>query len=321
MHDPAFWTELLDIVLNRFLPGQLYGVAILPRSEKGPVTLGSHIHLTQNTTEAWLREYLEPLLAKMEEDYDEEFSIDTKIKIRDLGPIEQPIIPSPIKPSKSLNASTQVILQALKESNTLANASMQGLLKGNQQVLKAIQAQAQTPPVNWTPIIQGAISGLGQAFGLTVAPIAVTQDTQPTASPVPAPSVSKLDAINSRIDKLETILSQLSTTTASLSQGFNQLSLTVANLSDGFNTLTKLVAAQGQSGSSDSNTSNGSSSSPSSNGSPGSPMTSGEFKAGPCLVTNLEGNLVDKRQLAAKVEAQTFQPDLPAWQTAKPKYQ
>lgn len=76
----------LWILFKTYLsPGRQYGILISPRSDKGPVFLGPLVLITKETSEEWLREHYEPILKKLEENYDEEFQIDTKIKIKDMG--------------------------------------------------------------------------------------------------------------------------------------------------------------------------------------------------------------------------------------------
>jgi hypothetical protein len=89
MHDEGFWSQLMDFIHRSLSPGRLYGALIQPRSEKGPVSLGPLVQLQTNTTEEWLRNHFEPILIKNEDDYDEEFTLDTKIKFIDLGSISQ----------------------------------------------------------------------------------------------------------------------------------------------------------------------------------------------------------------------------------------
>ena len=54
---------------------------------------GPMIQLQTNTTEEWLRNHFEPILIKLEEDYNEEFTLDTKIQMREFGFIDQPSTP------------------------------------------------------------------------------------------------------------------------------------------------------------------------------------------------------------------------------------
>jgi len=85
MHDSNFWQELMNFIQKYLSPGRHYGILISPRSDKGPVILGPLVLITKETSEEWLRDHFVPLLNKMEEKYDEEFQIDTKIKIKDMG--------------------------------------------------------------------------------------------------------------------------------------------------------------------------------------------------------------------------------------------
>jgi len=59
-----------------------------------------------------------PILQKIEEDYNEEFNNDTRVKIRDLGPIESPRpVPTPRTPRSSPPRSqTNAILEAMQSS-------------------------------------------------------------------------------------------------------------------------------------------------------------------------------------------------------------
>lgn len=92
----------------------------------------------------------------MEEDYDEEFSLDTKIKLVDISQDQTSNI-STSKKRISKNKDTEAILQAM-------------------------QTQQAQPIVNWTPLIQAVATAVPAMVGVPVAPVN-QQPTQTTAAP------------------------------------------------------------------------------------------------------------------------------------------
>jgi hypothetical protein len=97
-----------------------------------PVTLGTMEHISSDTTLDWLENIFMPLLARLEEDYNEEFDLDTRVKIRDLGALESPPTPRPSPSPKE--SQTRTLLSAIENSNkTLIEAMQtqsQALLEG-----------------------------------------------------------------------------------------------------------------------------------------------------------------------------------------------
>ncbi len=245
MHSPNFWSELIHIIRNNLAPGHRYGALICPRSEKGPITLGPLVHFTTETTEEWLRNHFEPILAKKEEDYNEEFSLDTKIKLIDLGSISQRTPSSPTSATKKVYSKTTSSSQILQAMQTMQETQ----IAQTNAILEAIKTQQQSPTLNWTPLIQAVATAIPAVVGVPVSlatPNPVTP-ASPTTSTTPAAPVSEiqaqLESLTSTVNTLALTQREQSKTLESLSQGFNNLTNTVAQLSQGFNTLTQIVAA------------------------------------------------------------------------------
>lgn len=99
------------------------------------------------------------ILAKLEDEYNEQFLVCTYVKVVDITdvpsnrPPEQKV--RPITPKLTQGA----MIQSILETNTK-------ILESHTQVLEAIKAIAQGPKPQeitaaWTPLIQGIVTGVG----------------------------------------------------------------------------------------------------------------------------------------------------------------
>jgi hypothetical protein len=102
----------------------------------------------------------------MEEDYNEDFCGQTRVKIRPLPPTPT-AVPAP---KRSSGSQTQVILEShrhlLEVMQAQTNAFIQTQATQTNAILEAIKAQPQPSlisGVDWTPILQGALSVAAQA--------------------------------------------------------------------------------------------------------------------------------------------------------------
>lgn len=153
--------------------------------------------------------------------------------------------------------------------------------------IKSIPAQTQTPvlgSINWTPIIQGVVSGVATSFGATVNfPTATavlsskpssSLETSPPITPSPTtanltPLETRISTLESKFGSLESAMTQLTSTVSTMAQGQTQLteamtamSDTVSHMGQIFSVLTS-VKRGGSSSSSPASTPSGAPSSPS----------------------------------------------------------
>jgi hypothetical protein len=97
------------------------------------------VHVSSQTTLEWLENHFMPILQQLEEDYDDYFDIDTRVKARDLGPIESP----QTTPTPSTRASSnRAIIKAIKESNNSLKESFKDL---KEAILETRQPSPQVP--------------------------------------------------------------------------------------------------------------------------------------------------------------------------------
>jgi hypothetical protein len=174
------------------------------------------------------------------------------------------------------------MVQSNLEITDSISQMIQAMQQSNAQVLDTIKSQQQTPPLNWTPLIQAIATAIPAVVGVPVqiaTPMATPTPQTPTTPAAPASKVvppAETAMLTSRMDKLEILITQqskvletMSSTVSQLSQGFNTLSgtvsqqgTTISQLSQGFNTLSQIVAASSGIPSNGSNSSNGSSTPP-----------------------------------------------------------
>ena len=214
-----------------------------------------------------LREHFEPIIAQQEDDYNEQFCLDTQVQVRNLTKVEGPVQISPI-------------LNAIKSQNkTITNA----ILKSNQAIVEAIQTSKPAPSplteVNWTPLIQAVATGLAQAFGAQVSfPTTPSPTTAPAAVSSAAQTPGEVQTLNTRLDRLEQLIQQhlpqhpaQSQVPQEIISRLNKLEKMVVNqveaqtqLTNTVNTLTKAVTQliQSQASNGSNNGSNNSGSSP-----------------------------------------------------------
>jgi hypothetical protein len=217
MHDPAFWQDLLQFI-QKLTPGALFGMLIQPRSEKGLSTLGPLVLVTSETTEEWLKSHFIPLLEKLEEDYNEEFKLDTKIRMKFIGQKEGSVVSSSIGASKARGrSSNSIVLEAIQ---TLAKSQA----TQTQALLEAIKAQNRTTQTNypWMEIGKGIATAVAPFFGASInfTPSPAPTPTAQTPGEVQVTNTQPLEAqmkalqdnnstLENRIANLETKLSSI----------------------------------------------------------------------------------------------------------------
>jgi flagellar biosynthesis/type III secretory pathway chaperone len=153
------------------------------------------------------------------------------------------------------------LTESIQQSNSHLIQAMQQQTNTVLEAFKVSQPIHPLPSIDWTPVMQGALTGLAKAFGaqVTFTPTTPTHAPTPTAAPASSPP-------DPLVAQLSQAVSQQGQTLDTLTQGFNTLNQTVTQLSQAVTqqgkTLEALtqVLAQLASNKSGSNSSNGSSS-------------------------------------------------------------
>jgi hypothetical protein len=124
----------------------------------------------------------------------------------------------------------------------------QSILKSNAQILEAIKLQTTASSIDWTPIVQAAISGISQAFGAKVTFTSPSVDLSADHAATAPAEVQRPSSVQVQIDKLASevsnqnkILAQLSSTVDQVAKTQAQQAEMISQLSQGFNTLAQLV--------------------------------------------------------------------------------
>lgn len=212
-----------------------------------------------------LREHFEPIIAQQEDDYNEEFCLETRVKIVNLTGVDSS---SATKTTKTRTTQSALILEAIQQSNATMQSQSNAILQSNAQILEAMKSQSQASAINWAPLIQAVAIAIPAVVGVQVAPLqtptptptpaAPVITTLPSTDPILARLETKLEAVSNTVAQLQTATSPTPSTppiTDLILAKLEALTNTVNNLSQGFNTLTQIVAQMQASG----NPSNGSS--------------------------------------------------------------
>jgi hypothetical protein len=142
-HDGNFWTELEEL-LRSLTSGENYAILLQPQFESGMrKTLGGSFHTNNNPNMQILIEHFNPIITDHENDYNEEFCIDTRVEILNISEGSSP------PASKHVN-NANAVLEAMQ-------AQTNAILQSNAQILEAIKVQSTSPlaGLNWTNIAQG----------------------------------------------------------------------------------------------------------------------------------------------------------------------
>jgi len=180
-HDDNFWDQIAA-VLHSLAPGENYAILIQPQFSNGShVTLDGSFLTDNDPDMTKFREHFNPFIVKLEDDYNDKFCGETRIKIRNFtDSYNAKDIPSPsLKPSRAKAPSQTQILQAMQQQT---NAILESNRESNRAILEAMKASQ--PALNWQPIVQGALTGLAQAFGAQLSfpsPVPTTPSTPPQA--------------------------------------------------------------------------------------------------------------------------------------------
>ena len=235
--DPDFWDPFMKLVIARLNPKRKYGLLIQPRSYSATITLVTSVVTDASATEDWFKDHFNPILQRMEDDYDDFFDLDTRIQIRDIGPLETTTsipTPTPTPPTTTKKRATKNSdnLQAMQ---VLTDA----ILKSNQDqtnaILEAIKVQnTSQPSINWTPLVQAVATAIPAVLGVPVQP---TPTPAVTSSPVqqqpaaqPPLEVGVIQALQAKITKLDTKVDKIASTQYLLVQTQAQLTSTVNNI-------------------------------------------------------------------------------------------
>src|ERR1044072_7029477 len=234
-HDNNFWNQIAAI-LRSLSPGEKYAILIQPQFSNGShATLDGSFLTNSNPDMNKLREHFEPFIVKMEDDYNEEFCGETRIKIRN---VTETGVPSPVPKSRTPSQTSQ-ILQAMQ---TMQNTQLQAMQTQTNALLEAIKVSQPAPSplggINWQPIIQGALTGVAQSFGAQVSFPSPTT-TQTTAASESVDKSSTFKAMQTQLESLTTSVSQQSKNLESLTTTVQQLSSTVAQQGNILNQLSQ----------------------------------------------------------------------------------
>jgi uncharacterized coiled-coil protein SlyX len=95
------------------------------------------------------------------------------------------------------------------------------------RMVDAIKSTSTSQPssFNWTPVVQGLVSGVAQSFGASVNfPQQYVSPTMPTStSPAPIALEDRITALESKFGNLDSALTQLTSSVTQLTNGQNQL--------------------------------------------------------------------------------------------------
>jgi hypothetical protein len=222
MHASNFWEEFQTYIINDLTPGRLYGILLQPRNKIRTVTVGTSFNLDSTSLLDRLEEAFMPILQQMEEEYNEDFNLDTRVKIRDLGPIEPTKAPAPA-PRKTRVPATQtnVILQAMQDNN---KTMLQAMQAQTDAMLQAFKTQQTQPTLNWTPLIQAVASAVPAMVGVPVSIAQPVPTTAPPAPVAPTATITPQPAATASTDPgLLAQLDSLAKGQASLAQRLNTL--------------------------------------------------------------------------------------------------
>nr|YP_008474718.1 truncated DNA polymerase [Glomus cerebriforme]AGJ98100.1 truncated DNA polymerase [Glomus cerebriforme] len=197
-HCNTFWDEV-ERLIRGLAPNTKYCILLQPEFSNGKrVTLGSSFLTDNDPNMEAMKEHFTPLITKLEDDYNEDFCGQTRVKVRSTltSPGTQPAPKSAKRPTtaqiletmqSSMQAQTNAIIEAIK--NTPQPTPSPSLLAG----------------VDWTPILQAGVSALASTLGIQVSAPTPTPTPQPSAAT--APGEVQTTAINSRLDRMEDLIS------------------------------------------------------------------------------------------------------------------
>jgi hypothetical protein len=168
------------------MPGEKYGILLQPQFENGGrKTLGGSFHTSNNPNMQALREHFEPIIAQQEDEYNEDFCLETRVKIVNLFGVYSSSTTQTSKTTKTRTTQSAMILEAIQQSNVSMQAQTNAILQSNAQILEAMRSQTQAPTINWTPLIQAVATAIPAVVGVSVQPVQ-TPATQPiTQTPTP----------------------------------------------------------------------------------------------------------------------------------------
>jgi hypothetical protein len=299
IHSSSFFEELMKIV-NWLLQGVSGGKfnlmieAVLDGNRFR--TVGKSFIITSGTTlselESFLNPYIESFEAQSGGGESGPQTFESRLRIVNISSAPNPeqipftSDPANVQWSKDVKAETKArrrpapTLSAINSGFETMNSKLESLNKGFEQLANVLQSQPKvTQPVaqpsiisgvDWTPIVQSVIAGIGTAFG---AQVSFSQSASKVATPLEksAPLTSSpqspinLTKIEARLDNLENNLNSVQTSLHSVTQNLSsqienlaksqvQTNSQVSSLAQALETFIK---AQTPSKSSNSNDSNG----------------------------------------------------------------
>jgi hypothetical protein len=298
IHASNFFEALEELITKlHSSPEEQFSIILQPILSNGQNrTLGHSFSTNIQPKMDNLKEWLQPLIDTFEAQSgsgDGKFTDSTLAIIRNVTDLPEPqatpISSSPAnveaikqikadarkgaKAQKRASSSVQVqTLDAVTQFSSNLNSGFAQLSTqmstGLDRVVDAIKSQpsvAQTPNLgtfNWSPVVQGLVSGVAAAFGGTVNfPSATPTPSFPSSAPVATPTafdtqISTLEA------KVETLTSTVNRLANSQKLANSQISSLTSNMNTLSATLQAFIAASTPKGSSDSNGSSSSSNEP-----------------------------------------------------------
>lgn len=256
-HQEQFWEDLKER-FAQLHPNTAYAILFHPSSAHGMVTLGNSILVDRNSDLSQIRTHIETILARHEEDYEEDFIFTCQVKVKEIGPQVKerkpstsvprtsppPIQPAPIEAGPQINtiSSSPQTLKTLQSMNT----SISSMASEIHQIYLAERRQERRSQ-GYERLAESLAMGIEKLLNLpsssaigsspvTPTPVAPSSDPFATSSP-------RQDVI---LEQLSQGFNSLTSTVTTLTQGFNNLSSTVNQLTQGFATLSSTVESQGQ---------------------------------------------------------------------------
>lgn len=264
----AYWTYISPITSGDFFdklevlikgltsdPSRLFAIIIQPEFSSGQRrTLGHSFHINCEPKMNDLRDWLQPLIDNFEAQSGGDelgpLSLRTFISITDITGIPEPEA-RPISSSPANVAHIKTVRDETKRATdrsrkaaptVSAIASLESKLDtGFKEMIQAIKSQpsaANPAPsplggVNWTPIIQGLITGVASSLGASVNFPTTTQASVPAEAPTTldlSPVLTRLNKLESKYSNLETSVKSLASTVETLAKGQANMTNSVSSL-------------------------------------------------------------------------------------------
>lgn len=81
MHNDDFWSQFMHLVVSKFNPIRQYAILIQATSDSNAITVGSAVLVDSSTSVDWFKNYFVPILIQKEEEYDEYFDLEARVRV------------------------------------------------------------------------------------------------------------------------------------------------------------------------------------------------------------------------------------------------